>query len=94
MPDEGALWGLCSNGVRLRLMRDNASLTRPAYIEADLRRIFEADAVRRFRRALAPRPCQPLRRRRRAARRLRARTLARGRPAGRRRRARQAARRR
>ena len=34
---EDALWGLCCNGVRLRLVRDNASLTRPAYIEADLR---------------------------------------------------------
>ena len=45
---EGALWGLCSNGVRLRLTRDNASLTRPAYIEADLRRIFEADLFADF----------------------------------------------
>jgi hypothetical protein len=43
-----ALWGLCANGVRLRLMRDNASLTRPAYIEADLRRIFESDAFADF----------------------------------------------
>jgi hypothetical protein len=32
----GALWGLCSNGIQLRLVRDNASLTRPAYIEAVL----------------------------------------------------------
>jgi hypothetical protein len=37
------LWGLCSNGLHLRLVRDNASLTRPAYIEADLRQIFEAE---------------------------------------------------
>jgi hypothetical protein len=29
---EGALWGLCSNGFQLRLVRDNASLTRPAFI--------------------------------------------------------------
>ena len=29
-------------------MRDNASLTRPAYIEADLRRIFEADSFADF----------------------------------------------
>ena len=36
-----AAWGMCCNGVMLRLVRDNASLTRPAYIEADLRRIFE-----------------------------------------------------
>jgi N-6 DNA Methylase len=45
---EGALWGLASNGARLRLTRDNASLTRPAYIEADLRRIFEADLFADF----------------------------------------------
>lgn len=45
---DGALWGLACNGLRLRLMRDNPSLTRPAYIEADLRRIFEADALSDF----------------------------------------------
>jgi hypothetical protein len=41
--NENALWGMCSNGELLRLLRDNGSLTRPAYIEADLRRIFEND---------------------------------------------------
>jgi hypothetical protein len=45
---DGSLWGLASNGARLRLTRDNASLTRPAYIEADLRRIFEADLFADF----------------------------------------------
>ncbi|HND00227.1 MAG TPA: restriction endonuclease, partial [Myxococcota bacterium] len=35
-----ALWGLCSDGLNLRLLRDNASLTRPTWIEADLSRIF------------------------------------------------------
>jgi hypothetical protein len=35
-----ALWGLCCDGVTLRLVRDNASLTRPAFIEADLERLF------------------------------------------------------
>ncbi|MDR3159327.1 MAG: N-6 DNA methylase [Zoogloeaceae bacterium] len=35
-----ALWGIASNGLLLRLARDNASLTRPAWIEADLERIF------------------------------------------------------
>ena len=35
-----ALWGLATNGTVLRLLRDNASLTRPAYIEADLAQIF------------------------------------------------------
>lgn len=41
--NEDALWGFCCNGEKLRLVRDNASLTRPAYIEADLRQIFEAE---------------------------------------------------
>ena len=45
---QSCLWGLCTNGVRLRLTRDNASLTRPAYVEADLRRIFEADLFADF----------------------------------------------
>jgi hypothetical protein len=45
---EAALWGLCTSGVQLRLVRDNASLTRPAYIEADVRRIFEADGFADF----------------------------------------------
>ena len=38
--DERALWGLASDGRTLRLMRDNASLTRPAWIEANLEKIF------------------------------------------------------
>ena len=37
---EEALWGIVTNGIHLRLMRDNASLTRPAYIEVDLAQIF------------------------------------------------------
>ncbi len=45
---EEALWGLAANGTRLRLMRDNASLTRPAYIEADLAQIFETDDLASF----------------------------------------------
>ena len=35
-----ALWAVVSNGLKLRILRDNASLTRPAYIEADLEAIF------------------------------------------------------
>jgi hypothetical protein len=46
--NEGARWGLCANGVHLRLVRDNASLTRPAYIEADLRRMFEGESFADF----------------------------------------------
>jgi hypothetical protein len=38
---EHALWGFCTNGDQLRLMRDNASLTRPAFVEVNLREIFE-----------------------------------------------------
>ncbi len=39
--EEGALWGMVSNGSKLRLLRDNASLTRPACIEADLDLLFD-----------------------------------------------------
>jgi len=38
--DEAARWGIATDGLKLRLLRDNASLTRPAYIEADLERMF------------------------------------------------------
>lgn len=38
--EDKALWGLVTNGASLRLVRDNASLTRPAWIEVDLARIF------------------------------------------------------
>jgi hypothetical protein len=41
--EQNVLWGLCCNGERLRLLRDNESLTRPAYIEANLRQLFEAE---------------------------------------------------
>jgi hypothetical protein len=37
---KAALWGLVSDGLTLRIVRDNASLTRPAWIEIDLARIF------------------------------------------------------
>ncbi|MEQ8322447.1 MAG: N-6 DNA methylase [Rhodospirillales bacterium] len=37
---EAALWGLAFVGDRVRLLRDNASFTRPAHIEADLGAIF------------------------------------------------------
>ena len=35
-----SLWAVVSNGLKLRVLRDNASLTRPAYLEADLEAIF------------------------------------------------------
>ena len=43
-----ALWGLVSNGRTLRLVRDNASLTRPAWLEADLERIFTEERFADF----------------------------------------------
>ncbi len=43
-----ALWGIVTNGTYLRLMRDNASLTRPAYIEADLAQIFSNEDISSF----------------------------------------------
>jgi hypothetical protein len=43
-----SLWGLCANGLLLRLARDNASLTRPAWVEADLERIFSEERFADF----------------------------------------------
>lgn len=45
---DSALWGVASNGCVLRLARDNASLTRPAWIEADLERMFREDRYADF----------------------------------------------
>lgn len=45
---EQALWGLVTNGSVIRLMRDNASLTRPAYVEADLAQIFANEDAASF----------------------------------------------
>lgn len=41
-------WGLVFAGDRIRLMRDNASFTRPAYIEADLGAIFRDEMFADF----------------------------------------------
>ncbi|HYN78639.1 MAG TPA: hypothetical protein VES73_12710, partial [Lamprocystis sp. (in: g-proteobacteria)] len=35
-----ALWAIVTNGLRLRILRDNPSLTRPAYVEVDLEAVF------------------------------------------------------
>lgn len=43
-----ALWGLVFAGDRVRLMRDNASLTRPAWIEADLGAMFRDEMFADF----------------------------------------------
>ncbi len=42
------LWGFLSNGYKLRLLRDNASLTRQAYLEFDLAAMFEGDVYSDF----------------------------------------------
>lgn len=42
------LWGLVFAGDRVRLLRDNASFTRPAYIEADLGAIFRDEMFADF----------------------------------------------
>ena len=42
------LWGIVSNGKVLRLLRDNASLTRQAYVEFDLAQIFDSDSFSDF----------------------------------------------
>jgi hypothetical protein len=46
--NDDALWGLVTNGTLIRLMRDNASLTRPAYIEADFAQIFTNEDAASF----------------------------------------------
>ncbi len=43
-----ALWGIACDGLTLRLLRDNASLTRPAWVEADLARIFQEERYADF----------------------------------------------
>ena len=42
------LWGIVSNGRVLRLLRDNASLTRQAYVELDLTAIFDGESFADF----------------------------------------------
>ncbi|MGH6887118.1 MAG: N-6 DNA methylase, partial [Geminicoccales bacterium] len=45
---EDRLWGVVSNGLVLRILRDNPSLTRPAWIELDLERTFEDEVFSDF----------------------------------------------
>ncbi|RMF29409.1 MAG: hypothetical protein D6759_13900 [Chloroflexi bacterium] len=42
------LWGVVTNGYRLRLLRDNALMTRPAYVEFDLQQIMEGERFADF----------------------------------------------
>jgi len=46
--NEEALWGLATDGLTLRILRDNSSLTRPAWIEADLEAIFKEERYADF----------------------------------------------
>jgi hypothetical protein len=45
---EERLWGFVSNGLLLRLLRDNSSLTRQAYLEFDLEEMMESEAYSDF----------------------------------------------
>src|SRR6185437_16377197 len=42
------LWGFVSNGLLLRVLRDNSSLTRQAYIEFDLEEMMDSEAYADF----------------------------------------------
>ncbi len=46
--DDSRTWGLVSNGLRLRVLRDNASLTRQAYLELDLEAMFGGEVYADF----------------------------------------------
>lgn len=48
--NEEAHWGLVSDGQRLRILRDNPSMTRPAYVEIDLATLFSEERLPEFRR--------------------------------------------
>jgi hypothetical protein len=43
-----AQWGLVSNGLSLRVLRDNAALTRQAYVDFDLESMFEGEVYSDF----------------------------------------------
>lgn len=45
---EDHLWGILSNGLKLRILRDNISLTRAAYVEFDLQAMMDGVAYSDF----------------------------------------------
>ena len=45
---DGHLWGFVSNGLRLRILRDNIRLTRQAYVEFDLQAMFDGKVYADF----------------------------------------------
>ncbi len=46
--EDSALWGIVSNGSKFRILRNNTSLTRPAFIEADLDLLFAEELYSDF----------------------------------------------
>lgn len=40
---DASLWAIVANGLTLRILRDNPSLTRPAYVEVDLEALFDEE---------------------------------------------------
>ena len=53
------LWGIVTNGLRLRVLRDNASLTRQAFVEFDLEAMFDGEVFADFVAALADAATRP-----------------------------------
>ncbi len=45
---EESLWGFASNGLRLRILRDNVSLTRQAFVEFDLEAMMNGEVYSDF----------------------------------------------
>jgi hypothetical protein len=45
---ESCLWGFVSNGLNLRILRDNARLTRQAFVEFDLEAMFDGEVFADF----------------------------------------------
>lgn len=45
---EDHLWGLLTNGLRLRVLRNSAKLTRPTYLEIDLEQIMAGEKFAEF----------------------------------------------
>ncbi len=45
---EKHVWGFVSNGLQLRILRDNISLSRQAFVEFDLESMFEGEVYSDF----------------------------------------------
>ena len=43
-----SLWGMVTNGVKLRLLRDSARLSKPTYLEFDIQAMIEGNAYSEF----------------------------------------------